>query len=312
MPTDDSDCYTSLDGLDLFYELHGRKFNALNRIYMLPADEDEVRRSDLHHRMIKFIFHGHIYVGPVKETLQFGEHRNVLDLGTGDGSWAIEMADLFSWVKVTGVDVAPIQPEEVPVLCQFEIWDFNEHMPYDNGFFDLIHARSVHTGIPDYPAFLARAGRILRPGGLIILIEFDLRQLANSKPEEYYLPGSGPRGWFTLWETYRSCLTMLGIDVTVPQRLGELLNGTSLFENIIEHKGIIPVGCYPQDSRLLTVGQLQWMAYDLLLPALKPLFLFLGIDEAKVDRLIKDAQRDLYESEYRLSSHLHIVYGVRR
>jgi ubiquinone/menaquinone biosynthesis C-methylase UbiE len=53
-------------------------------------------------------------------------------------------------------------------------------MPYKDGNFDLIHARFVHTGILDYPRFLGQIGRLLRPGGLVILIEPDLRQFVRS------------------------------------------------------------------------------------------------------------------------------------
>jgi len=65
---------------------------------------------------------------------------------------------------------------------------------------------------------------------------------------------------------------------------------------------------------VLTVGQLQWMAYDLLLPALKPMFLSLGMLETRADRIIKDAQFDLYYSntDFKLSSHLHIIHATRR
>ncbi|KAJ7109433.1 S-adenosyl-L-methionine-dependent methyltransferase [Mycena epipterygia] len=307
------DHYLPINGIEFYYEMHGRKFNAMNRTYLLPVDADEIKRSSLLHRLIQFVFNGRIYVGPVKETLQFGEYRKVLDLGTGQGVWAVELCDLFSWVRVTGVDVVPIQFTEVPERCQFEIWDINTYdMPYDNGAFDLIHARFVHIGIRDYPRFLGEVARLLRPGGLVILIEPDLRQFANGRPEIEYTFGSGPRGWFTLWETYRSCLLLLGIDVTVPQRFEKLLEDTEVFESIVIHEGVIPVGFYPTDSRVLTVGQLQWMAYDLLLPALKPMFLHLGLRESRVDRIIKEAQADLYSSDFELSSRLHIAYATRR
>ncbi|KAJ6596950.1 S-adenosyl-L-methionine-dependent methyltransferase [Mycena vulgaris] len=317
MSLDDDDCYLPIDNVELFYEMHGRRFNALNTTYLLPADAEEIKRSSLLHRLIKFVFDGRIYVGPVKETLQFGEYRRVLDLGTGRGFWAVDMCDLFPWsrakVCVTGVDLAPIQFTEVPERCRFEIWDINtSDMPYENGRFDLIHSRYLHAGVIDFSRFLTEVGRILRPGGLVILIEPDLRQFADGKPEIEYTFGSGPRGWFTLWETYRSCLVSLGIDVTVPQRFQTLLEETGLFENITVHEGVIPVGFYPKDNRILTVGQLQWMAYDLLLPALKPMFVHLGLLESRVDRIIKDAQDDLYHTGFDLSSHLHIAYAMRR
>ncbi|KAJ7683343.1 S-adenosyl-L-methionine-dependent methyltransferase [Mycena rosella] len=308
VPFQDDDCYVPI-GVHPFYEVHGRMLNTLSLSYMLPADADEIRRYSLLHRIIQFIFDGRIYVGPVKETLQFGLYRHVLDLGTGQGSWAVDLCDEFRWVYVTGVDVVPIQFEEVPERCRFEIWDIDTpRMPYDDATFDLVHARFVHTGISDYPRFVSEVGRLLRDGGLVILIEPDLRQF----PEIEYTFGSGPRGWFTLWETYRSCLVSLGIDVTVPYRLKTLLDETGLFESSEMYQGRIPIGFDRKDPRILTIGQLQWMAYELLLPALKPMFVQLGILEARADRIIRDAQTDLYHSKFDLSSHWYIAYARRR
>ncbi|KAF7361038.1 Secondary metabolism regulator LAE1 [Mycena sanguinolenta] len=307
---DDDDDYESIEGRDFFRQMYGRRTNIMNPTYLLPADDDEIQRSNLMHRLIRFIFSGRIYVGPTKEVLQFGPYRQVLDLGTGRGEWAVELCEEFSWVFVTGVDIVPIQYLEVPVRCRFELWDINTHdMPYANGCFDLVHARAVLTGIRDYPRFLSQIGRILRPGGLVLLIEPSLVQYAQNKPEHEYTFGTGPRGWFTLWETYRSCLSMLGVDVTVPLHLKELLEYTGLFEDIQDFKATIPVGFYHEQKGILTVGQLQWMAYDLLLPALKPMFLSLGMLEARADRIIKDAQSDLYygNTDFKLASHMHIV-----
>lgn len=61
---------------------------------------------------------------------------------------------------------------------------------------------------------------------------------------------SGLRGWFTLWETYRACLGRKDIDVTVPERLAELLIATNAFENVIVQDGNIPVGFWPSGKRL--------------------------------------------------------------
>ncbi|KAJ7040634.1 S-adenosyl-L-methionine-dependent methyltransferase [Mycena alexandri] len=310
MSTQEDDEYLALDGYKLFYEMQGRKFNALNQTYMLPADDEEIERFNLFHRLVKWIFGGNSVPGPVQETLQSGDHRaSVLDVGTGRGDWAVELCDMFPSVHVTGVDLVPIQYQEVPLKCLFEIWDANAHyLPYGDRHFDFVHARAVHTGIVDYPRFLREIGRILRPGGTILLIEPDLRQW----PELKFKHGAGPRGWFTFWETYRSCLFASGIDVTVPQRLKRLLEETDVFEQIQELEGEIPVGFYPISEALLTVGQLQWMVYNLLLPALKPMFLALGLPETSVDQIIKDAQHDLYYSKFKLSSRLRIAYAIRR
>lgn len=60
------------------------------------------------------------------------------------------------------------------------------------------------------------------------------------------------------------------------------------------------------------MGQLQWMDYELLLPALRPLFLTSGLPPSSVELLIKDAQNDLYRPSYPLSTRLHIAYATKR
>jgi len=65
------------------------------------------------------------------------------------------------------------------------------------------------------------------------------------------------------------------------------------------------------DPHLLTVGQLQWMDYELFLPALSPLFLSNNLPIPTVDRIIKEAQQDLYFPSDSLSTHLHIVYASK-
>lgn len=105
--------YVGEDDSEYFTEIHGRKINSMNLRYMLPSDADEIRvstrslidisqrsylsaqlfqRSELHHRMLQFLFGGRNYVGPVKDLLS--SHRTqgprkpkVLDLGTGSGNW---------------------------------------------------------------------------------------------------------------------------------------------------------------------------------------------------------------------------------
>ncbi|KAJ7783141.1 S-adenosyl-L-methionine-dependent methyltransferase [Mycena metata] len=307
---DDGD-YDALDGYEFFYQMQGRTLNTFNPTYMLPVDEEEIRRFTLFHRLLKIVFCGSSLPETIQDDLRSGD--NLLDVGTGRGDWAVELCDTFPLVHVTGVDIVPIQYQQVPPKCSFEIWDANSHeLPYNDCHFDLVHARAIHTGIRDYPRFLYEIGRILRPGGRVLLIEPDLRQWANNKPEEKFKRDAGPRGWLTFWETYRSCLSVIGVDVTVPQRLKELLEETNKFEQVEEYEGEIPVGFYPRKKALLTVGQLQWMAYDLLLPALKPMFLNVGISEGSVDQIVKDAQQDLYYTKFKLSSRLHIVYARRR
>jgi methylase of polypeptide subunit release factors len=107
----------------------GRRCNNLNHRYVMPADEEELRRFELFHRMVRFVFGNKIYVGPVEKVLSAdrdtaGERLRVLDMGTGGGLWAIDMADEFPHVDVTGVDLAPLPPRIVPSNCTLVLATF--------------------------------------------------------------------------------------------------------------------------------------------------------------------------------------------
>ncbi|PPQ98134.1 hypothetical protein CVT26_003178, partial [Gymnopilus dilepis] len=286
-----------------FRSLHGRTLNNLNLHYLLPADHDEVQRSDIHHRLLQFVFSGRNYVGPVKQALQFGEQRRgsfaffcvlpnplTTSLRTPAHTLttsaaphrAIDIADEFPRAEVIAIDLAPIQPRNVPPNCtqvslfsslhlalisssSFELCDLDQwNIPYPDAHFDFIHARSIHVGvrflpsplfaspsltlaffhtqIHNYPRFLHEIARLLRPGGLVLLVEPTLDP-CPPPPSTPPMPG-----WAEFWKTYRACLSRQLIDVTVPERLGELLAATSAFENIVVRDGNIPVGFWPQGS----------------------------------------------------------------
>jgi hypothetical protein len=63
---------------------------------------------------------------------------------------------------------------------------------------------------------------------------------------------------------------------------------------------------------MLTVGQLAWMDFDLLLGALQPYLQLLRIPEWEIRTMIEDAQADLYYPVVRLSTRLHVVHGVKK
>lgn len=329
----DEDTFVGEDASRYFTQLHGRRRNVLNERYMLPADEDEIRRYSYHHRILQFVCAGRNYVGPVKEVLTYPgvkHKRRVLDVGTGGGLWAIEMADEFPRVDVTGVDLAPIQPREVPPNCSFELCDLDgPELPYSNHAYDIIHARSMHTGIGNYQQFVNELTRILRPGGILILIEPDSQPVVDGqlvgipphdalgaitssgkRPQTSY--ASGAPGWFALWEAYRNCLTRKGVDVNVPSHLGAIIRQTGAYEKIRVQEASIPIGFWPKDETLLTIGQLAWMEYDHLLPAMRPMLLEAGIPEWKVKVLIEDAHRDMYEPVMPPSVRLHVVHAIKK
>lgn len=88
---------------------------------------------------------------------------------------------------------------------------------------------------------------------MVLLIEPDLNPLADGHGSEHFPEGVGAPGWFNLWDTYRRCLTRLGIDVTVPQHLQEMLSAIPHFENVTKRDGSLPIGFWSEGLYLHTI-----------------------------------------------------------
>ncbi|CAE6424944.1 unnamed protein product [Rhizoctonia solani] len=250
-PTSSTSTVTSSRTPDFFRQLHDRQLNCMNTTYMLPADEQEMKRMDIEHRMMKFIMGGKNYVGPVVDALTKtpGVQRRVLDCGTGNGLWAIEMADEFDWVEVTGVDLAPVQPRKVPPNCVFELFDLDgQRLPYPDNWFDVVHARSVYTGVRHYSIFLRELARVLRPGGVAIFAEVDSTPYGEKKHRIPLEPRGGAPGWAEFWDQVRQALGQLGIDVSIPSQLRSRIRETREFENIVAQEALVPIGFWPKDE----------------------------------------------------------------
>ena len=86
--------------------------------------------------------------------------------------------------------------------------------------------------------------RILRPGGVLILIEFDLRPIADGT----LITGqkSGIPGWCALAKAIQDCLTTRGVDVTVPSSMGRLLHDVGMYDKVLQQHADIPIGFWPK------------------------------------------------------------------
>ena len=107
---------------------------------------------------------GSLHFAPISQPKQ------VLDVGTGTGIWAIEMGDEHPDAHVLGTDLSPIQPELVPPNCIFEIDDCEMEWTWPDNHFDYIHVRDLHGSIRDWSKFMNEAFRCCKPGGLVELV----------------------------------------------------------------------------------------------------------------------------------------------
>lgn len=101
--------------------------------------------------------------------------RRVLDVGTGDGTYAIEAARRGA--KVTGIDVDPAmlaaarsRSESAGVSVVFSDAPAEE-LPFEDGTFDVVLAVTVLCFVPDARGAVHEMARVLAPGGRLVLGE---------------------------------------------------------------------------------------------------------------------------------------------
>jgi methylase of polypeptide subunit release factors len=67
-------------------------------------------RLDVMHHIYNMLLGGRLYVAPLDRP------QRILDIGTGTGIWAIDIADQFPEAEVIGTDLSPIQPKWYVIL----------------------------------------------------------------------------------------------------------------------------------------------------------------------------------------------------
>ena len=154
--------------LDYKYQ-NGRRYHAFREgAYVLPNDDREQDRMDLHHHVFRLTLDGQLFQSPLTKA-----PRRVLDVGTGTGIWAVEFADEFASSEVIGIDLSPIQTTWVPPNCKFYVDDAESDWSYrPDEAFDFIHIRGLGGSIADWPHFYSQIYKHMTPGGWCEIQEY--------------------------------------------------------------------------------------------------------------------------------------------
>lgn len=252
--------------------------------YTLPKDDQEINRLDFQHYLLRFALRGN-YAAPLDSP------RSVLDVGTGSGRWAVEMATIFPAARVVGLDVVPppadeeSTPEARPPNYTFVAGNVLEELPFADGGFDFVHQRLLIGALPAdrWPVVVGELIRVTAPGGWVELVE------ANIWPE------NGGAALDTIGGWVYEAVARRGIRVELCSHIGEMLTQAGL-TRVTQREIRLPLG-----RRHGRVGAMMETNHLALFESLKGLIVATGITTAQsFEEMMALARADIARGDARV------------
>jgi SAM-dependent methyltransferase len=164
-----------------------------------------------------------------------------LEVGGGGGSvaaWLAERVGPTGSVLVTDIDTRFLEAMHAPNL-EVQRHDIATD-PLPESTFDLVHARLVLQHIPARDEALARMAAALKPGGWLVVEDFDSRQGVNSVcPEPDLDPAEVP---LKAHELIVRVMAAHGVDLSYARRVPARMHAVGLVDITAESRGFRWVG----------------------------------------------------------------------
>ncbi|KAI1849326.1 hypothetical protein JX265_012113 [Neoarthrinium moseri] len=270
-----------------FVEENGRTYHSYKEgRYPLPNDAREQGRSTVEHHLWRLTLRDKLYLAPINRL------NHVLDIGTGTGLWAFELAVRFPNARVIGTDLSPIQPQYIPTNCQFEIDDAEDEWLYRQKF-DLIHSRANVFSFQSPETVITSAYSALASNGWLEFKDF----VFPFRCDDNSWNGTALQTWNRLLE---DCIVRSGRRLYV-EEYAQMFHNVGLV-NVTERLFIWPISPWPQGPRNEHLRELGRWTRKNLLEGLESLSLMLltkfgGMSKEEVLQLVQNAKADFWDTK---------------
>ncbi|KJZ77971.1 hypothetical protein HIM_02608 [Hirsutella minnesotensis 3608] len=213
----------------------------------MPNDDAEQLREGIKHKLYQdYILNGRLFLAPIG-----GNPQKIVDLGTGFGFWAVDVAERFPSARTIGTDLSAVQPRWTPPNAEFRVEDLDdESRPWTTIYrdADLIHLRFLLPVVHGPRRILERCLENLKPGGWI--------ELHDIVPATFSEDGS-MRPEHPLQTLYRLIegpfSKIYGWNFQVAPLVSDMLRELG-FVNITVKHNAIPIGRWHHQPRMREMG----------------------------------------------------------
>ncbi|KAI5820500.1 S-adenosyl-L-methionine-dependent methyltransferase [Pyronema omphalodes] len=280
---------------------NGRRYHSYFGVdkNLMPTDEKEQDRLDLHHEIMIQLLNGKYHLAPIDSNPQ-----RILDIGTGTGIWAIDIAYQYPSAEVTGTDLSPIQPKWVPPNCKFEVDDAEQPWTFRPNTFDLIHSRNLNQAIASWPSVMSSMYTCCKPGGYVELAELECRAYSDDNtlaPDDKF-------GHFM--NLLCEAMTKLGRPHASAEALVQRLEEAG-FVDVQAVSVKQPFGPWPKDAHRKRIGALTMMMCESGCEAygMAPFTRVLGMEKDEAAKVCREAVEAIRNRGTHVYSYYHVAYG---
>jgi len=194
------------------------------------------------HQICLLLLDDRLFLAPV---VDLGSKR-VLDIGTGTGAWAIDLANAYPATEIVGNDLSPSQLSWHPPNIQF-IVDNTELEWVEPHPYDFIHSRNLAGSIRDWPNLVRQIYENLNPNGWVEFQEFTNTLYSSDG---------------TLHNDNPLALMMDGLTAAC-EKVGRTFHPAISLKSWVEEAGFVdveqrsvrvPIGSWPKDKKLKEIG----------------------------------------------------------
>jgi SAM-dependent methyltransferase len=108
----------------------------------------------------------------------------ILDIGSGPGTWALTVAHRYPDTQIMGIDIsdmnvryanAQVRVEHKDDRVSFEAMDATKPLIFEDNSFDVVNARAINgfLTLATWQSLMAELARVVRPGGIVRIIDND-------------------------------------------------------------------------------------------------------------------------------------------